>query len=685
MNELGNIALSIGIALSLFAVLSAVLGVVWRYYPLIESSKRALYMSFVASFTAGLTLIYSFVINDFSIKYVYEHSNLALDKSLTWVAFYAGNEGSLLYILIVLCLMSILALRYAPKAMNNSLPYTTAILAGVQAFFFVTISFLANPFELLGRSVSDGLGLNPLLEHPGMFSHPPMLMAGLIGITIPFALVSGTVLARSKGDAWVDYVRVWGILVWGILGVGLLIGAWWAYTILGWGGYWSWDPIENVALMPWLVMTAFIHSIMVQKRRGMFRMWNVVLLNVSWGLSLLGMFINRGGTVVSVHSFGQSQIGFVFLGFLAVGVILSFALFIWRYTDLSSQRVMESFLSREASFLLNNFLLLAVTASVLWGVIFPVFSDLSRDVDVTVSAPYFNRTAGPILLAVVLVMGVGPLLSWRRTTGRSLKSRLILPISVAMLVGIVLLSIGIVKPLAVIAFVVVAFVFGSIMGEWWRGTNARIKAGYNPILAWFKMVNSNRPRHGGYIVHLAMLSLAIGVIGTQFFDQRTDAAINIGQSVVLDDYRIEYINLHSQNRSDRTAQWATMHVFKIDKQEYQILAEQATAKGQNGFVLEGNKTGDRFIGTISPWHGFYPSFNQISVRSGIRSSIVEDLYVIPRDFLQDGRVSLAVSINPLAMWLWIAGPIFLVGTIVALLPNPSTERKRLPSTQIKAV
>ncbi len=680
--ELGSFALLIGLAFAFYAGAGSLVGALAAVPVLSASARRALYVSFAASLVASGAIIYAFATHDFSIRYVYEHSSTNMDRSLTWVAYYAGNEGSLLYIATMLAGMSAVAVRWAPKSVAGSMPYTAAVLGFAQFFYFIVLIFFASPFELLGRVETEGLGLNPLLEHPGMFSHPPLLMAGLVGITIPFAYAAGALMSGRTGDEWIDVARMWSILVWGILGAGLLIGAWWAYTILGWGGYWGWDPIENAALMPWLVMTAFIHSIMVQKRRGMFRMWNIALLNIAYGLALLGMFINRGGPVVSVHSFASSELGFVFLAFMIVASGFGFGLFIWRYSSLKSDRVMESFLSREASFLVNNFLLLAVTASVLWGVLFPVLSDLARDVDVSVSAPYFNRTVGPMLLALLMVMGVGPLLPWRRTSGKSLRRWLLWPLGMAAITAGGLLLSGVRGPVAIGAFAVAAFVFGGIVEEWWRGTVARVKAGDVPLVAWWKLINGNRPRHGGYIVHLAIVAFAVGVIGTQFFDQRTEAALRVGESVVLDNYRVEYVKHNTETRPDRFGQWAEMRLYRIDPSEYSSETAQARLDGKNGFITSGvSREGDRLIGELRPWHGFYPSFNEVSVRSGIRSTLVEDLYVIPRDFLQDGRISLAVSINPLAMWLWISGPIFLMGTMLVLWPHPVLERKRFEETR----
>lgn len=677
MAELGVMALMLGLVLSAYSAFGAVIGVKIGMAELVVSSRRALYMTTLAAAVASAALITAFTQNDFSIMYVADHSNSVMDRAYVWVAFYAGNEGSLLYIALTLTIISALAIWFAPKRMERSMPWTIAILAVVQAFYFFVLIFFASPFELLDVVPADGRGINPLLTHPGMFSHPPLLMGGLIAITIPFAFASGALISGNYGDDWIDVARVSAILGWGVLGGGILLGAWWAYTILGWGGYWSWDPIENVALMPWLVMTAFIHSIMVQKRRGMFRMWNIALLNTAFVLAQLGMFINRGGPVVSVHSFASSALGLMFLSFMLLSVVFAFGVFLWRLPNLRSDRAMESFMSREASFLINNFLFLAVMAVTLWGVVYPLFSDLARDVSVSVSSPYFDRVNGPVLLGIVLMMGIGPLLPWRKASARSLKQWFVWPTVVGVLTIVVLLVFGVKRPVAIFAFGVVAFVAASILEEWWRGTAARHRGGDNWPTAWWRLVNGNRPRHGGYIVHISILMLALGVIGTNFYQQRTEGALAIGESIVLDNYRIEYVDSGSENRPDRQAKWAGMSVYDIDDADYAVEIAAARAEGSDGFILQDSRArpNDRFITRIEPWHGFYPVFNMASVRSGIRTTPIEDLYVIPRDFLSDGRVSLAVSINPLAWWLWASGPFFIIGTMVALWPQPAVERR----------
>lgn len=679
MDQIGTISIWLGVAVSAYAAVTCVVGLRAGIPEMIVSGRRAVYMALLAALVASTALIAAFLTNDFSIKYVANNSNIVMGRGYTLVAFYAANEGSLLYITLALALMSSISIRFSPPRFSAAMPYTIAILAVVLAFLFATMATLANPFETQSVVPVDGRGINPLLLHPGMYSHPPLIMAGLVGITIPFAFASGALISGVYGDDWVDIARVFAIVMWGILGIGMLLGAWWAYTILGWGGYWSWDPIENVALMPWLVLTAFIHSIMVQRRRGMFRMWNIVLINIAFILAQLGMSINRGGSVVSVHSFAESSLGVLFLSFMALSLAFAFVIFIWRYPRLRSERAIESFMSREASFLVNNFLLLVVTSITLWGVIYPVFSNLARDIDVSIAAPYFNRVNGPVLLLLVIVMGVGPLLPWRRTATRSLKRWLIAPLAAALGTVICLLAVGVWEFWAIVGFAAIVFAGSAVFEEWWMGSRARVRnLGEMPVVAWWRLVKGNRPRHGGYIVHVAVLSVAIGVVGTQFFDQRYDAAIGLGESLVLDDYRVEYVDKRIHDRPDRFAQWAQIDVYKIDPSHYSSELAAAESIGKVGFTVTTEpRPGDEFVGQLEPSHEFFRNFNQVSVRSGIKTSPVEDLYVIPRDFLQDEngeRISLAVSINPLAMWLWIAGPIFLLGTAIALWPHPALER-----------
>ena len=381
MADLGSIALLCAFALSSYSAVGSLLGAWKRLPPLVESARHAVYLAALSLVVATVGLVGAFLAHDFEVSYVAQHSNLAMPRVYTWVAFYAGNEGSLLFIATVLALLCSLAVVWAPTKLKDSMPHATTVMMLVLTFFLAVTTIMANPFDRLDFVPPDGQGINPLLVHFGMFIHPPMLMSGLVAVTIPFSLGAGALLAGKSADEWVDGGRVWGIGAWAVLGIGLLLGSWWAYTILGWGGYWAWDPVENAALMPWLGLTAFIHSIMVQKRRGMFRMWNIALINISFALSLFGMFINRGGPVPSVHSFGASDLGLVFLVFLGIGLVAPFGLFLWRYSSLRSAQNLESSLSREAAFLVNNLMLLGIAFVTMWGVIFPLISEISQGPD----------------------------------------------------------------------------------------------------------------------------------------------------------------------------------------------------------------------------------------------------------------------------------------------------------------
>ena len=641
MGDLGSIALLVALALASYAAVGSFVGQ-WRRSPsLVESARYAAYLTVLALVVSTIGLVRAFVGHDFELKYVAQHSNLAMSKAYTWVALYAGNEGSLLFIALVLSALSAVALFLARHRGQDSLAYTNAIMMLVLTFFLAVMVFMANPFAKLDFVPADGQGINPLLTHPGMFIHPPMLMTGLVAFTIPFAFANGALLAGRTGDEWVDFGRTWGILAWAILGSGLLLGAWWAYTILGWGGYWGWDPVENAGLMPFLGLTAFIHSIMVQKRRGMFRMWNIVLINVSFALALFGMFINRGGPVPSVHSFGASSLGWVFLMFLGVGLLAPFALFFWRYSSLKSAQHLESSLSREAAFLVNNLLLLAVAFVTLWGVIFPLISEAFRGVTITVGAPFYNQVNGPLLLALIFLMGVGPLLPWRRSSVRSLRRSLLVPSIIFLGVMVLLAVLGVRKPYALAGFGLCGLVASGILIEWARGTRTRMRHGENPLVGFLRLMAANRPRYGGYVVHLAIVLLALGVVGTSFYGAQKDVLLPPGGRASVGDYEVEYVGVTS--------------TFKADRSE-------------DRFLLRTYKNGE-LLGDMTARRTFYPSFDMASTRAAIRSTPVEDLYVVPSESREDGSAGFRIFVNPLVWWMWIAGPVLILGTVIALWPE----------------
>ena len=652
MADLGYITLLLALVLASYSVMGSLVGASRGAPQLVRSALNATYLAPIALGLSTVGLVGAFVSKDFQVQYVAEHSNRAMDPQYIWVAFYAGNEGSILFIAFALAVLAAVAVFFSPKALKPSLPYVNAVLMLVLVFFVAVMVFLANPFARLDFPPLDGRGINPLLTHPGMFIHPPVLMTGLISFTVPFAIAMGAMLSGRTGDEWVDAGRAWGILSWALLGIGLLLGAWWAYTILGWGGYWAWDPVENAGFMPWIVATAFIHSIMVQKRRGMFRMWNLALLIIAFGFAQFGMFINRGGPVPSVHSFGASTLGWIFLVFMGVTMLVSFAIFFWRYNSLKSAQTLESALSREGAFLVNNLLFLGVAFVTLWGVVYPLISELFQGETITVGQPFYNQVNGPIFLALIFLMGVAPFLPWRRASWKTVRQALLAPVAVAVLVVALLLALGVRNPYAVTAFGLCSFVTAGIVREWARGAISRHGRGESYPIAFARLIAGNRPRYGGYVVHLAVVLLALGVAGSSFYGIQRDVALSPGEATEIGGYSIKYIGSSAVDKVDRVEARTEVHVFR----------------------------GDSFLGAYYPKRDFYPSFNMASTQAAIRSTPVEDLYIIPGELLDDGRALFRIFVNPLVMWMWVAGPLLILGVLVALWPQrePATLYARAP-------
>jgi cytochrome c-type biogenesis protein CcmF len=640
--DAGSVSLAISLVVTLYVIAASFLGAILRIPSLIVSGRYGFYtVPFLLVVSSG-ALVYAFVTHDFSVQYVAENSNLAMPTAYTWVAMYAGNSGSMLFIALIFTVMAVVAVKGVASRLPETVPYVTGLVAGVLGFFLGVLVFLANPMSRLSFVPADGEGINPLLVHFGMFIHPPIQMAGLVSVAIPFSIAMGALLSGRGGrDEWVDVGRIWGMFSWLVLTGGLMLGSWWAYTILGWGGYWAWDPVENSALMPWLVMTAFVHSIMVQKRRGMFRMWNIVLVSVAFTMAQMGMFINRGGPVPSVHSFAQSAMGWIFLAFMVSTLLGSLVAFAWRMDSLKSRERLESMLSRESFFILQNLLFLIVAFVTLWGTVYPVIADALLDESITVGEPYFNRVNGPVLFVIVLIMGVGPLVPWRRGTPKNIFRMLRYPVAVAVSIATVLVVSGMRQPVAILALATCSIVITGILAEWVRGSISRHKKGENYIMAWGRLVASNRPRYGGYVVHLAIIMLTVGAIGSSFFNVQRDFALSPGQSASLRDYSFRYIGFERKPFSDR---------------------EEVTAHLELSHL-------DRTVGPMYPTRSFYPDFRIGATKAAIRSTIIEDFYVVPSEFGDDGGAVFRVYINPMVWWMWAAGPVLFVGTLLAISPR----------------
>jgi cytochrome c-type biogenesis protein CcmF len=529
------------------------------------------------------------------------------------------------------------------------MPYVIAVLMIIEGFMTLLLGFVASPFETLPRPPADGVGLNPLLYDPGMRIHPPMLLAGLMSWSVPFAFAIAALVTGKLGNEWVSISRRYAMVAWVILGLGNILGAWWAYHVLGWGGYWGWDPVENVALMPWLVGTAFIHSIQMQERRGMLKAWNIALIMVAFFLSIFGTFVVRSGILASVHAFALSAIGPYFLTFLALAIASSLALYFWRLPRLRAENQLDSLLSREASFLINNLLFLGVTFAIFWGTIYPLVAEAIADQKVSVGPPYFKQVAGPLLGALLLLMGIGPLLPWRRATRQSLQNSFLVPVT-GTLVGLVFLfAFGVRDPFAVIGFGLCLFVLGTIVQEFARGALARHHAtGENYVAALGSLVRRNNRRYGGYLVHLAMLLIGAGAVGSQVYQQQTQATLSPGQSVSLSGYTI------------------TAHGIQTDTPAgVKVIQGVLTANGED----------------LRPEKDFFDNFpQQPSTKVALRSTPFEDLYVVLAGWDGDGasaRVSLAVFVNPLVSWIWSGGVLLLLGTVVTMWPALPVQSRRV--------
>ncbi len=651
MANLGQICIVGAFALALYAIVSSVAGVRVRSRELVASGSHAAWAVTGLITAASFTLLVALAVHDFSLRYVWEHSSRAMSMDLILAAFYSGQQGSLLYWAWTLSIFSAVVLWQQRKPGPNRvfMPYVVAVLMVVEAFMTLLLGFVASPFEALPRPPADGVGLNPLLYDEGMRIHPPMLLAGLMSWTVPFAFAIAALATGKLGSEWVALSRRYAMVAWVILGLGNVLGAWWAYHVLGWGGYWGWDPVENVALMPWLVGTAFIHSIQMQERRGMLKAWNILLIMVAFFLSIFGTFVVRSGILASVHAFATSAIGPYFLTFLGLTIVASLGLFFWRLPKLNSDNQLDALLSREASFLMNNLLFLGITFAIFWGTIYPLVAEALADQKVSVGPPYFKQVAGPLLGALLLLMGIGPLMPWRRASREQLLNNFLMPVT-GTLVGLAMLvTLGIRDPFAVIGFALCLFVLGTILQEFARGVVARHHAtGENYMVGLGNLIRRNNRRYGGYIVHLAMLLIGAGAVGSQVYQQQTQATLAPGQSVSLAGYSITASGTQT-----------------ILQPGVKVIQGVLSVNGQD----------------LRPEKQFFDNFpQQPSTRVALRSTPFEDLYVVLGGWEGDGptaRVSLAVFVNPLVSWIWTGGVLLLLGTLVTLWPASVVSSRRV--------
>jgi cytochrome c-type biogenesis protein CcmF len=648
--ELGRSAVAVCLGLALYAVFAGAFAAATRRRRLARSAQNALLAAFGASVVAAAVLLAALLRHDFSFVYVADHTSLELPSPYKISAFWGGQEGSLLLWLLILTGFSAAAVALGRRIGAELLAWVVPVLGVVTTFFAFMLVVVSSPFATQ-VAPPDGAGLNPSLQNPYMMIHPPCLYLGYVGLTIPFAFAMGALLARRADELWIVATRRWTLFAWTALGIGQLLGAHWAYVEVGWGGYYAWDPVENAALMPWLAATAFLHSVMIQEKRGMLKVWNMLLVILAFCLALFGTFLTRSGVISSIHSFTQSPLGAWFLGFICLITVGSLALVISRLPLLRSRTRMESLISREATFLYNNLLLVALCLTILWGVVFPILSQAVRGEAITVSGPYYNFFLRIFGIPLLLLMGIGPLVAWRRASLRSLGRSFAWPAGIALVAGAVLLLLGAGSSwIGLVAYTFSAFVLASIGYEFARGTRARrALSGGSWLAAFAELVARNRRRYGGYVVHAAIVLLAIGIVGSNAYDKVKEQKLSPGQTMAIGDYRLTYRKLVKRDGPNAT--------------EFRALLDV--------------RRGGRSLGTLASGKNDYRAEQQVSNEVGIRSDRLtgEDLFVITDQINKSGSINFKVLVKPLVNLIWLSGFLFFAGSLVALWPSAAEQRR----------
>ncbi|MFQ6046319.1 MAG: heme lyase CcmF/NrfE family subunit [Gemmatimonadales bacterium] len=640
VTEIGSFALLLALLVSAYTTVVAVHGGRTRRLAFIRSAENGIVLIFSLLGVATAALVHAFVTRNFAIEYVASYSSRDLPLAYAVAALWGGQKGSLLLWALVLALFGSVVVVQNRWKNRELLPYVVGVVGALLLFFNVLLVFVTPAFERLPFTPADGQGLNPMLQNPGMIFHPTTLYLGYIGFTIPFAFAIAALITGRLGDQWIRTTRRWTVFSWFFLTWGNLFGAQWAYVELGWGGFWMWDPVESASLLPWLTGTAFLHSVMIQEKKNMLKVWNVFLIVITFGLTLFGTFLTRSGILSSVHTFSEATLGPMFLGLIAAVLILSFGLMAKRMHLLRSKNELDSVISRESSFLMNNLLFLGATFAVFWGTVFPLISEAVRGVKITVGAPFFNQVNTPIFLALLGLTGICPLIAWRRASAANLRRNLLRPALVGGLVGISLFAAGMRHVYALISFTISAFVIATIVSEFYRGARARRQiTGKAWPEALIDLVSRNSRRYGGYVVHFGVVVFLIGVTGKAFV-QETKALLSPGDTVRIGDYSVKYTGIEQYSDRNRVALAATLDVTR----------------------------GGRSIARLTPQKRTYRTAEQPTTEVAIHSTLKEDLYVIFEGY--DGDLaSFKLIVNPLTAWLWIAGVIITVGTMIAMWPE----------------
>jgi cytochrome c-type biogenesis protein CcmF len=659
-------ALLIAFSTSLYGVVAAIYGVRKKSQPWVDSARLAMTLTWPLLTISALSLIFLLVTGHYEVGFVSEVTSNSMPFYLRVTALWGGQAGSLVF---WSWLMSAFATAVTLRKWDRDrefLPWVIVVALITLAFFLTLIIFFENPFSRLWQTTSgvvsamfqpsgslpyvpaDGRGLNPLLRHPGMIIHPPMLYLGFVSFVIPFSFAIAALVTGRTDDRWIRLTRRWTLVAWLFLSLGLLLGARWAYDVLGWGGYWGWDPVEIAAFMPWLTGTAFLHSVMIQEKRGMLKHWNMVLIILTYCLVIFGTFLTRSGVLSSVHAFAQSQIGPMFFVFIGLTFIVSMSLLLRRWDSLKSDAGMTSLLSREALFLVNNLLFLGILVVCFWGVIFPLISELVGEKK-TVGPPFYQAATGPLFAGLLLLMGVAPLAAWRHSTAKTLGRAMWKPFLFSLLVLAYVFSRGVHQWPALLGFWLAAFVGSVTLYEFWRGVLARHRRSGEafPVALW-RLAGRNRRRYGGYVIHLGVVLMSLGIIGIDMFQTQTQGQIPQGGTLSLGDYTLRYDSLATFDTADnRNVARAVVSVFK-----------------------DGN-----YVAELHPRRDYFYESQQPMTIPGLRSTMEDDFYVILVDWqpISSTGATFKIFHNPLVNWLWLGGFVFIFGTLIAAWPEREPE------------
>jgi len=645
MSHLGSLALYLAFLLSLYALVTSLWGGSRRRLDWVASSVHAAHAVFACVSIAVMALLHALLTRDFNVEYVSSYSSSTLPLQYTIAAVWGGQKGSLLFWTFLLTFFSTLVHVQNREKNRDLMPYVTATLMMIALFFLGLLCFITPPFERLSFTPQEGSDLNPLLQNYWMTLHPPSLYLGYVSAAVPFAFAMAALATGKLGDVWIRTTRRWALTSWFFLSIGNILGGRWAYEVLGWGGYWAWDPVENAAIMPWFTATAYLHSVMIQEKKNMLKVWNMALVILTFSLTIFGTFLTRSGVISSVHSFTQSGLGPYFMAFLLLEICVALGLLFYRLPELKSENELDSLLSREAAFLLNNWVLVGLAFATFWGTVFPVLSEWVRGVKITVGPPFFNKVNGPLGIVLLLLTGIGPIIAWRCASMKSLRKNFTIPLLIGALMGMAFFALGYRNYYAVVILSLAGFVLGAIVVEFLRGTRARQTMLHeSPPQAFGRLVSKNPRRYGGYIVHVGIVLIFIGIAGSSFFKIEKQLPLQPGESVEAGRYLLTYQGIQNSEDAHISSQAAIINVF----------------------------LGDQQIDTLHPEKRFYKRQQQPTTGAAIRPTLRDDLYIVLGAYDEvSGLATLQIFVNPLQSWLWIGGILLVMGACITMMPTPA--------------